>query len=160
MKFVWTLSLLLLSRSFSAQTHAQQDVTQALHCLKTEHGGCLDASLLARPRLRINVTQKRTSSPDTTRFVILVLESRSKGQIFDLVRTSQHAEANWKIKNNGNFEVTKSGIEFVDVLGGVWTQEDLERNVKQALRRKTLLVDLRNLDTKKSGVVCSCYADQ
>jgi hypothetical protein len=158
-KFVTALALLYFVGDASAQARAPRTLVQALYCLKMEHGGWLNSSLAEQLRLRANFMRDVTSDPGKEHFIVVLLESGSKGQVFDLVRTRHAAQTSWKIENNGNFLVTKSQIEFVDVLGGTWTQEHLERNVKQALLQKGFLVDAKALTAGDSKIACSCYAD-
>jgi hypothetical protein len=133
--------------------------TQAvMHCIKAGDRDWLNGSLSNATGFRVGLIHDRESYPSKDHIIVVVFETDSKGQVFDLTAECKNKQCVYTIVNNGSFMLNKSHLEFLDPpLGGVWTQEYLEANIRKITNARRTWVNLSTISAPLPEVSCTSY---
>ncbi|HYX53810.1 MAG TPA: hypothetical protein VE783_10200 [Candidatus Limnocylindrales bacterium] len=130
----------------------------AVYCATTDHGGWLNPQLHKDKKVRVSFTIDRKSYEGKEHLVLVFNQSDSSAQAFDIIVTRSNHALNLHMVNNAGFKRISREFEWnYPPLGGVWTQEHFEQNIRNANSSGTYLIDPA-LSGKVKGVSCSSYA--
>jgi len=108
--------------------------------------------------IHVSLTHDRQLYPGEDHIIAVVFQSRTVGQFFDITANCNR-KCVYTIQNNGVFKVEKNAINFVGApLGGTWTQEYLEKNIKKTLNGPKTRVQISDIINVSPEVSCSSYA--
>src|SRR5215469_7582052 len=157
MRFAVMLSMVCLSRE-ALNAQAAPNIAQVMHCIKSGDRDWLTSPLSEAKELQVDATYDRTSYEGQTHIVLAVFQTPAKGQVFDLTLERKGSERIYTVENNGSFLITGDQIEFVDPpLGGVWTQETMERNIRKAIAGPKKRVAVSAISRSLPNVSCKSY---
>jgi hypothetical protein len=152
--------LLTLAPTALPQSPCIPEVRRVTHCIKAGDREWLTEPLANARSLRVAMVHDRTSYPGEDTIVVVVLETDYKGQFFAVQADCKKEQCTYDIQNNGSFTFKKNHFDFVDPpLGGVWTQERLERNIKKALSSRVTWLEVSSVLKPISRVRCTSYAE-
>jgi len=152
------LGILALTRLGVAQDNPPRVLLQLLHCAKTDRFGFLDADLKKDGLLRSTYAHQVRSDPHVDEFFLVVYESASKGKVYVYSRERENRKTAFYLTNDAGFDATKKGFSFLeDPLYGIWTRNNIARNVKRALRNPTYSIPVRTILNSSPNVACHSY---
>ena len=152
-------SLTAFAQALPAPAAVPHNGVRAMHCIKSG-----DRDWLIPPpsgnsgTLRFGFTRDRKSYPDQSHVIVVVYESRSKGQVFDLLEKPTKGQVRLIVVNNGRFSVTGSKVQVDEILGGVWTNQFLTKAIRAILADRSFSVQVSRLKQSFPDTVCSSYA--
>lgn len=108
--------------------------------------------------LRVALSHDRKAYRGKDFIVVVVLESATKGDVFELTREDHGKKRSFRIENNGSFKVGHKGMEWPgEILGGIWTHEYMDRNIRRLLTQPSIAVTVRTALRFDPKLTCSSY---
>jgi hypothetical protein len=157
MRFAVMLPILCLGLEV-ARAQATPNIEQVMHCIKTVDGGWLTSPLEEAKSLEVGTRYDRRSWERENHVVVAVFQTPVKGQVFDLTEERKGPKRIYTIENNGSFLIKRGEIDFVDPpLGGVWTQENLEGNIRKIKAGAKKRVAVSTSSRSFPNVSCKSY---
>lgn len=136
------------------------EIARILHCLTDVELNWLgDSAKLDRAKaLRVGLRHDRQTYPGKDFIFVVVLESSTKGDVFELTREDHKESRSCRIQNNGQSKIGHQGMEWPgEILGGIWTHEYVERNVRLLLKGPKITIPARAALKSNPRVTCSSY---
>jgi hypothetical protein len=154
------LGFLVLAMPGVAQNETPSLLHRLLHCAMTDASGALYRPL--RPTDVLQAAWSRSTHPkdDAGEFFLVVYESSSKGDVYVFTRDYQQGKTVLNLVNNARFTGGPTGLNLIDPLGGIWTYEHIERNVKRAMRGKRYSIPAGSLLGSSPAFACHHYWDR
>lgn len=144
----------------SGRAETAKELIEIMHCLKVgDRDWLADSAALAKAKwLRVGITHDRRSYSGEDVIFAVVLESPASGDVFELTRHSDKTHREYTIENNGSFQLGRRGFEWRnEILGGIWTHEYFERNVRKIMRGSKIWVSAKSVLRPITGVSCGSY---
>lgn len=150
--------VLLACASAVPQAKTQTTLLEALHCIRSGDQNWLNSPLDTREMLLAAFTHDSESYPGETHLIVVVYENGSHGQFFDLKQKTNGTKHAFDIENNGAFTLKGNKLEFTNPpLGGVWTQNYLERGIRKAVRQPRTSFPLQAVVKDRTDLTCKSY---
>ena len=156
--FVLSLTALAQPGAYSAAA-IPQDGLNAMHCIKSGDRDWLSPPLSEARTLRFGFGWDRRSNRGQSHLIVVVYEDRSKGQVLDLLEEHSNGQLRITVVNNGSFRMLFGKVDMDELLGGVWTYEYLQRNVRSILKQQVYSTPISTLLRRFPGVACSSYVE-
>ncbi len=159
-KLAFTIAVLCFSiPSTSFAQSSSTTASQALYCVRSKNW--LQPPIKGTRRLKMGYVRDVKSYPGEEHWVLAVYQSGSSGQAFDLVRKKFGYVTEFNLVNNGTFSIMKGNLTFDKLpVGGLATQDQLESNIRKAMKGRTLIVDTLTLRRRASAVACKTVLDR
>jgi hypothetical protein len=151
------LSTLYIPKAVNAQTQPPKVLLQILHCAKTDELDLLSPLLKKDHSLQAAWAHRVRYDPYVDEFFIVLYKSPTKGDILVYSRTLAKGRAEFYLGNNTQFVIDSGDIELTDPLGGLWTRDNIVRNVKRAMRGPTYSIQTSTMIGRVSNVACHSY---
>lgn len=159
------LLVIVASVCASARPHLQQgpktaEAIEVMHCLKS---GDLDwlgnSPMLENAKsVSMGLRHDRKSYEREDHIIVVIFEHRTRGDVFDLTREDRGNRRIYRIENNGEFSLEHKTIEWPgEILGGNWTHDYMERNIRRVMRGPRIRVQLEVLPRSFPQVTCTSY---
>ena len=134
---------------------------QILHCAKTDKFGLLDASLKKDGVIKASWRHSRHSDPGVGEEYFIVLpDSEKRRDVLVYTRNHKNGRIHFYLVNNGALSTKDGEVNVLDPLGGIWTHNHINQNVKRALRSGEYSIPARNLiGPQFANVGCHSYSD-
>jgi hypothetical protein len=156
--FAASLTCCTLIAPFQGQRLSTREVQNVTHCIKAGDRDWLDAPLSDAKSFYVGLTHDRRSYPGEDHIIAVVFQSRTAGQFFDITATCND-KCVYTIQNNGAFKLQKKAIKLVGApLGGIWTEEYLEKNIKKTFVGPKVRVQISDIIHINPEVICKSYA--
>jgi hypothetical protein len=160
-KFVLFIVLLGFAQQAQPERDSLLEAQAVMHCIRAGDRDWLIAPASSATRLRVGLIHDRKAYEGKDHIVVVVFESNTNGQVFDLRAEYENKQYVYTVVNNGSFTLKNGRLEFLDPpLGGVWTQEYLEKNIKKIAKGAKIWLSLSTLLKPLSGVTCSSYVQK
>ena len=149
--------------AYSGRSRLQhrQETLEVMHCLKSGDMEWLANSqaLTNAKTFVVGLVHDRTSYEyHWDHIVVVVFENRTRGDVFDLTHEDQGNHRTYRIENNGEFRLGHAEVEWPgEILGGNWTHDYIERNIRRVMRRPKIRVQLKKLPRPFPQVTCTSY---
>jgi hypothetical protein len=92
---------------------------------------------------------------------VVIYESRSTGQVFDLLDETRDGGRKLTVTNNGRFSVDGARIKYLgEILGGIWTHELFDRTIKEVSAKPSFSVPVSRIMQSFPGTRCSSYVEK
>lgn len=136
------------------------EAVEIAHCLKTADLDWLADSVVLETakRVQIGLRHDRRTYPGQDVIIVVVFEGRSKGHVFEVIREDQEENRAYRIENNGSFRLGNYRMEWRgEILGGIWTHEYMEKNIRRIMRGPKVWVDVKTAEKPMPEVACTWY---
>jgi len=146
-----------------AESRRIREIIEVTHCLKVgEIDWLSDSAVLEKAKiLQVGLRHDRTTYPGKDVIFAVVLETPAKGDVFELTRENRQGVRSYRIENNGSFTLGAKGVKWRgEILGGIWTHEYIERNVRKLLKRRSITISIRAALRPNPQATCSSYASE
>ena len=144
----------------AAQSAKMTEVIEVTHCLKAGDIDWLgDSAFLDKSKvLHVAFSHDRKTYPGQDVIFVVVLESGTRGDVFELTHENQGSKRNYRVENNGSFKIGPKGLKWTgEILGGIWTHEYIERNIRRLLRQPSVAIPVRTALRSYREITCSSY---
>lgn len=133
---------------------------QVMHCLKTTDLDWLGNSpALERAKiLEVGLRHDRKTYPGEDMVFVVVFEGPTRGDVFELTRKNHGRRRSYRIENNGEFKLRSGQVEWIgEILGGIWTHEYIEGNIKRIVRGPKTWVRVTDVLKPFHQVTCMSF---
>jgi hypothetical protein len=152
------LSSLCVAQPAVASKNPPKVLLQILHCAAVDKFGLLSVGAKTDAILHVAWAHQIRTDPYVDEFFIVVHKSPTKGDILVYSREYAKGKAEFYLGNNASFATDAGNFEFVnDPLYGIWTRDNIARNVKKALRSQTYSIPVRTVMGSFPNVACHSY---
>ena len=146
-----------------AESRRITEIIEVTHCLKVGDIDWLgDSAVLDKAKiLQVGLRHDRKTYPGEDVIFIVVFENRTKGDVFELTRQDHKGIRSYRIENNGSFTLGPRGLKWRgEILGGIWTHEYIEENVRKLLKRRRIAISIKAALRPNPHVTCSSYVSE
>jgi hypothetical protein len=151
--------LALTAASAKAQSVPPVDLMQAMYCITTNNGGWLQTPLSGQKQWLASAAHDRMGYPHEDRMIVVVYETASKGQAFDLSIIIVAGRRRFNIQNNGIFDMDKGRASFVDPSpDGNLKKGRLDAWLREALHQERYMLRATMLRPAARLATCASYA--
>lgn len=160
MRILWCLLALVATYFVEpavAQEHTPKALRQILHCVETDKFGLLSAGAKKNGMLQVAWAHQVRTEPYVDEFFIVLFESSRKGDILVYSRVYAGGKVEFYLGNNATLVIHAGKLELIDPLYGLWTRDNITRNVKKALRSRTYQIPVRTIMGSFANVACHSY---
>lgn len=107
----------------------------------------------------IGLRHDRKTYPGQDIVIVAVFESQTRGNAFELVKETKGAHRNYHFTNNGSFILGKKETRWLnEILGGNWTHDYIEGNVRKIARGARQRVELKTALRSNLNATCTYYS--
>ncbi len=161
-KITLAISLLFcLSATVYSQEQAPQLLLRAAQCLEAKK--FLSSSEAAKLTFGYSLDEKSYPGDRVIYVVKYAAPTRSDGLVFAIFLTEHDGHLAFELQINDSFVLSKdepSGVSLVNPpLGGTWTQEHLESDIKEIEKQPRFALSVKDLSAADPSLVCEAYTD-
>ena len=135
-----------------------------MHCLTKVELNWLGESLPAVEKtntFRVGLRHDKNTYPGEDVIIVVVLESATRGDVFELRGERRQQGREYNLENNGSFKLRHKQFTWPnEIFGGIWTHEYIEKNITRIMRGPKVWVRLKTAQKPMPGVTCTWYGSQ
>lgn len=137
---------------------------EIIHCLTAVELNCLGdwppaVEKFNTLRVGLRHDYKTYAGQDVT--IVVVLESATRGDVFELTQERRRHGRKFNLENNGSFKLRHNEFSWPnEIFGGIWTHEYMEKNIKRIMRGPKVWVDVKTAQKAMPEVSCTWYGTE
>jgi hypothetical protein len=151
------LSSLCVAQPSVAPKDPPKVLLEILHCAAVDKFGLLSAGAKTDAILQVAWAHQVRTDPYVDEFFMVLHKSPTEGDILVYSREYAKGKVEFYLGNNATFAIHAGNFELIDPLWGMWTRDNIMRNVKKALRSRTYCIPVRTIMASFPSVACHSY---